>query len=187
MNWLWIQNGMKSSHKILNKFTENWFLFAKNLCIFCNDLWYVDYIGRTRYNCLYSPLASRSDNWLRNPHCHEIFVSNLIDQLSLKVLLFALVLQFYWTRKLFDMTLIPYLDGTRNFYLFILVAYRPIKNLSNVMLLKHILNARSVTGQLKMNVIVSIDPWGTSGAYQSMMSRGLLTVLTNISTSFFSK
>ena len=62
------------------------------------------------------------------------------------------------------MTLIPYLDGTQNFYLFILVAYRPIKNLSNVMLLKHILNARSVTRQLKMNVIVSIDPWGTSGA-----------------------
>lgn len=104
MNWLWIQNGMKSSQKILNKFTENWFLFAKNLCIFCNDLWYVDYIGRTRYNCLYSPLTSRSDNWLRNPCCHEIFVSNLIDQLSLKVLLFALVLQFCWTRKLFDMT-----------------------------------------------------------------------------------
>lgn len=54
MNWLWIQNGMKSSHKILNKFTENWFLFAKNLCIFCNDLWYVDYIGRTRYNFVFS-------------------------------------------------------------------------------------------------------------------------------------
>lgn len=38
------------------------------------------------------------------------------------------------------MTLIPYLDGTENFYLFILVTYRPIKNLSNVMLLKQLIN-----------------------------------------------